>query len=316
VCQKGRHEIIEKIGGNDHLLVPPEPFIRGVYLNTYLLQNHIKPSFGLKMSSKAGSNVVPMIVAAIAGGAITFVGLKYQRRHKEEKGYDKYNECNNKTTVESIMNMFSPESILDLIRTRRSIFPKQFNGGAVPSSIIQDMIEAARWAPTHKITQPWRFLVFESYESRVQLGQFLALMYKKEQEANGKEVITSKYEKKITSAKTSSHVIALVVDAGKKNPFVEEIASVASAAQNMQLLATSHGVGAYWSTGCIYDKHETLAFQDGVGIAKFHADVQSFLNLQPGHFCIGWMFVGSLDKNMKWPSGSRAEMNDHKVVWR
>jgi nitroreductase len=214
------------------------------------------------------------------------------------------------------MKSFSSERTLGIIRKRRSIFPKQFNGEVVSSSIIQDIIEAARWAPTHKITQPWRFVVFETYESRVQLGQFLAQMYKKEQETSGKEVIVSKYEKKITSAKSSSHIIALVVDAGKKNPFIEEIASVASAAQNMQLVATVHGVGAYWSTGCIYDKQETLTFQDGVGITKFNTDVQSFLNLQPGQFCIGWMFIGALDKNMKWPSGSRAEMNDDKVVWR
>ena len=97
---------------------------------------------------------------------------------------------------------------------------------------------------------------------------------------------------------------------------MEELVSVASAAQNMQLIATTHGVGAYWSTGCIYDQNETLSFQDGVGIAKFHTDVQSFLNLQNGQFCVGWMFVGALDRNMKWPSGSRAEMNDDKVVWR
>lgn len=255
------------------------------------------------MTSKSNADAQSLIVTAfLAGGAFTWAVLNIFHLFSR----DEYTKIHSNLT---------PTQVLYLIRKRRSIFPKQYTGKSVASSIINDMIEAARWAPTHQITQPWRFIVFESYESRLQLGRFLAEAYKKEQELAGKEVLASKYEKKMASTASSSHVIALVVDVGKKNPVVEEIASVASAAQNMQLVATSYRVGAYWSTGCIYQGGEKLDFQDGVMMDRFNPDMKIFLNLEKSQFCIGLLYVGDLGDKMKWPSGSRAEMNNDKVTW-
>ena len=55
----------------------------------------------------------------------------------------------------------SPEQLLRVIKKRRSIFPKDYNGkGRKPTdSDIELMLEAANWAPTHKRTEPWRFVV-------------------------------------------------------------------------------------------------------------------------------------------------------------
>ena len=47
-----------------------------------------------------------------------------------------------------------------LIKQRRSVFPKDYNGAAVPRAVIERALEAANWAPTHGKTEPWRFVVF------------------------------------------------------------------------------------------------------------------------------------------------------------
>lgn len=51
------------------------------------------------------------------------------------------------------------KQVSELIAKRRSIFPRDFSGEEVPREVIQQLLEAANWAPTHKKTQPWRFVV-------------------------------------------------------------------------------------------------------------------------------------------------------------
>src|SRR6202035_950180 len=48
-----------------------------------------------------------------------------------------------------------------LLRSRRSVFPDQFEKGKIiPEEIILELLENANWAPNHKNTEPWRFIVF------------------------------------------------------------------------------------------------------------------------------------------------------------
>lgn len=54
-----------------------------------------------------------------------------------------------------------PEEVLQLIKSRRSVFPKDYNGAGVPVTLdaVRMCLDAARWAPTHKRTEPWRYVV-------------------------------------------------------------------------------------------------------------------------------------------------------------
>ncbi len=45
--------------------------------------------------------------------------------------------------------------LLNIIKARRTITPKDFNGNEVTKEEIKDILEAANWAPTHKKTEPW-----------------------------------------------------------------------------------------------------------------------------------------------------------------
>jgi hypothetical protein len=50
----------------------------------------------------------------------------------------------------------SPDAVIALIRARRSIFPKDYTGAKVPREQIERLLDAANWAPTHHLTQPWK----------------------------------------------------------------------------------------------------------------------------------------------------------------
>lgn len=52
-----------------------------------------------------------------------------------------------------------------IIRTRRSIFPPSYIQKEIPQEILENILENANYAPTHKRTEPWRFIVFRGRKS-------------------------------------------------------------------------------------------------------------------------------------------------------
>ena len=66
-------------------------------------------------------------------------------------------------------NQASPEALLGLIRSRRSV--RQYRSDPVPDEMIQQVLEAGRWAPSANNQQPWAFIVVQAGEIRHQLAQ-------------------------------------------------------------------------------------------------------------------------------------------------
>lgn len=147
--------------------------------------------------------------------------------------------------------IWNAEQLNALIRERRSVFPQFYTGEKVDDTIVEQMLENARWAPTHKMTEPWRFIVFTENGIR-QLAEEQSKLYKEVTERNG-----TFREDKYTSLKSkpllSSHIIAVCMhrDPKKSVPEVEEVGAVYCAIENMYLTATAYGVGCYLSTGGI-----------------------------------------------------------------
>ena len=50
------------------------------------------------------------------------------------------------------------EDALTAIKTRRSL--KEYLPTEIPKDWIEELLDAAHWAPNHKLTHPWRFHVF------------------------------------------------------------------------------------------------------------------------------------------------------------
>ena len=221
------------------------------------------------------------------------------------------------------LSMPAPEQTLNLLRNRRSIFTKQFTGQQVPRSVIEDMLEAAQWAPNHHITEPWRFIIYESCQGRESVGHLLQNLYKtscsqdeNDETSKSKPFSQAKYDKKLKGAMLSSHIIAICVKKQTKNPLVEEICSVAMAVQNMHIMATSHGVGAYWSSGGV---NSSSSKNNDTSLLN-PEELIEFLDNDCTDLCLGWLYVGdyygsSNVANKKWPSGRRSGMAN-KVTWR
>lgn len=191
---------------------------------------------------------------------------------------------------------FNAEEINELIRKRRSVFPKDYTGAVVSEEIIRQMLENANWAPNHKLTEPWRFTVF-SGEGLKKLAAFQSECYKQVTEANG-TFQEDRYQSLKTKPMESSHIIAVGMkrDAGKRLPEWEELGAVFCAVQNMYLTATAYNVGCYLSTG---------------GITNFE-EAKPFFGLGTDDQLCGFLHVGTPKGAL--PEGRRKPIAD-KVIW-
>lgn len=186
--------------------------------------------------------------------------------------------------------------ISQLIKNRRSVFPKSYRQNApIDRAIIEQMLENARWAPTHRITEPWRFQVFHSEESRTALADYLSGYFKKvTPEAAFSE---EKFQKTKENPMRSGAVIAIVMhrDPEERVPEFEEIAAVAMAVENMWLTCAAIGLGCYWST------------------PPAALNAAEWLGLAPNEKCLGLFYMGWHD--LPQLEGKRSEISS-KVVWK
>lgn len=149
----------------------------------------------------------------------------------------------------------------DLIRTRRSVFPKQFIAGKpVDDNIIEQILINATWAPNHGQTEPWKFTVF-SGEGLKKFASFQSELYK---ETSGENFLQGTYEKLQTTPLLASHIIALGMQrtTTKRIPEIEDVEAVACAVQNIYLSVSAYGLGGYWTTGGVTYKPQAKAFFD------------------------------------------------------
>ncbi|HET9430378.1 MAG TPA: nitroreductase, partial [Chitinophagaceae bacterium] len=144
--------------------------------------------------------------------------------------------------------MLNPEEFNNLARTRRSVFPDQFEPGkTIEDDIVREILTNALWAPNHGRMEPWHFTVFTG-DGLKKLAAFQSELYKKESGLAFKESTHAKLQQNPLKA---SHIIAIGMrrTTEKNIPEVEDIAAVACAVQNIYLSVTAYGLGGYWTTG-------------------------------------------------------------------
>ena len=72
---------------------------------------------------------------------------------------------------------FNLSETTELIRNRRSIMPEQYLERKVHREQIEVILTNGTWAPSHGMTQPWRFKVFMGSGLK-KLADFLPELYK------------------------------------------------------------------------------------------------------------------------------------------
>lgn len=180
------------------------------------------------------------------------------------------------------------------IRTRRSI--GKMKADPVAPGLIEQMLEAATWAPNHHMTEPWKFYVMTGEGRRV-LGRAYADVAveafaggeRSEQEA----AQIAKQEQKAFRAPV---VIAVAAAPTPGAPLIEELAAVHAAVQNMLLAAHALGLGAIWRTG----------------EPAYHRKMKEAFGLQGEERLVGFVYVGYPD--MSPPEGKRTPAAA-KTVW-
>ncbi|MBV6648028.1 MAG: nitroreductase [Cyclobacteriaceae bacterium] len=192
--------------------------------------------------------------------------------------------------------IFDTDQVDELIRNRRSIYPNLYSGEVVPDSIIERMLENANWAPTHGLTEPWRFTVFTG-DGLQKLATFQSELYRELALADG-TFDEAKFDKLATKPLLASHIISIGMkrDLKGKIPEIEEIEAVACAVQNMYLTATAHQIGCYWGSGGI----------------TYRTEANSFFGLGTDDRLLGFMYVGM--PKIEWPAGRRRPIEE-KIKW-
>ncbi|MCP2029892.1 nitroreductase [Flavobacterium sp. HSC-32F16] len=142
------------------------------------------------------------------------------------------------------------KKISKIIRTRRSVYADEFVKQNISDELLNEILINATYAPTHKMTEPWRFVVFKDNYLE-QLGSFLSEYYKEFyfQKFSADEAL-EKYNRLKKYPLNSACVIGVVMARNHKIdlPEWEEIAAVSCAVQNIALTCTAHNIGSYWST--------------------------------------------------------------------
>lgn len=190
--------------------------------------------------------------------------------------------------------MDSQQEFNNLIAKRRSVFQQNYSEEHVDDAIVKQMLENANWAPTHKLTEPWRFIVF-TREGLKKLGALQAEVYQAATRADG-SFKEERYQNLLTKSLQSSHIIVVGMKRNTIVPEIEEIGAVFCAIQNMHLTAAAYGIGAYLSTG---------------GITYFE-EAKKVFGLRPEDKLIGFFHIGI--PNGK-PLEGRRKPVEEKVEW-
>ncbi|RVU02490.1 nitroreductase [Mucilaginibacter limnophilus] len=184
-------------------------------------------------------------------------------------------------------------TISNIIKSRRTVKPPAMNGQKIPNGHIAAMLELADWAPSHGLTEPWRFIV---YEEPLAFCQKHAELYKEHTAAeNFKE---GTYNNLATIGTNASHVIIAVMKRGTNPniPAFEEIEAASAAVQNVLLAATALNVASFWSTG---------------GMTLKPA-MKNFLELGEEDAVLGLLYLGYSEQR---PEGRRITPIEDKVKW-
>lgn len=195
------------------------------------------------------------------------------------------------------MGKLSIGEVESLIQNRRSLYPRVFSQEKATKDEIAQLLGLARWAPSHKLTQPWHFVVFMG-DKLHQLMELQQEIYLEKTEPD--KVLQSKLDKLSDNALRSSAFIAVIMrrDEAERVPVTEEVCSVACAVQNMYLAMPALGLAGYWSTGG----------------ATNEQPMREYLGLKEKDMHLGWLIIGKSEVELPTPS-NRKGLKDY-VEWR
>jgi len=134
------------------------------------------------------------------------------------------------------------DSVDALLAQRRTIH--EFRETAPPQDLVLSALDAARWAPNHHLSQPWRFYLLGA-ETREQIARLNGDLVAAKKGADAGE---AKYQR--WRQIPGWLVVTCEVNADTVR-HREDYAATCCAIHNFGLSLWSHGVGIKWTTGAV-----------------------------------------------------------------
>lgn len=185
--------------------------------------------------------------------------------------------------------------VLEAIRTRRTA--GKIRADVPPREVVEELLEAATWAPNHRLNEPWRFFVLAG-EARERFGELMAADACRSLDASDDQKRAGIVDAQMKKATRSPVIIAVACDppASARIDPVEDVCAVACGVQNLMLAAHARGLATKWSSGgpC------------------YAPEIKSFFGLTPEHQILGYIYLGYPDEQAK--DGVRTP-HDQKTTW-
>ncbi|TVY09145.1 nitroreductase family protein [Paenibacillus cremeus] len=187
-------------------------------------------------------------------------------------------------------------SLGQAIRERRSI--GRVKSDEVEQEKIEQLLEAANWAPCHHGTEPWRFYVMTGNGRQVLADAYADIAAEEAKGTPTEEEVAQLRNKQGAKAFRSPVVIAVAASPSSAPNVsrVEELAATHAAVQNMLLTAHAIGLAAIWRSG------EPM----------YHPRMKQAFQLKEEEELVALVYVGY--PAMELHSGKRKPVQD-KTVW-
>jgi nitroreductase len=155
------------------------------------------------------------------------------------------------------------------IINRRSI--KKFKPDAVDVEEIIELLNVAKWAPNHKVNEPWRFQLYTGTGKDKFVQAFIDAMPKDHGEPTPQVLKKADYFRNIPL-----HLVVIMPEDPRQRRWDEDYGAISSLLQNFQLAAWERGIGMIWrSNDWIYNP----VFREALGV-------------QPGEKVVATMMIG------------------------
>lgn len=161
---------------------------------------------------------------------------------------------------------------VELVRGRRSV--RRFGSEPVANEIINRVLDAGLWAPSPHGTQPWRFAVLQSLETRSRLAVAMAASWRHNLAMDGdpEDVIQARLSgshRRLVEAPTLI-LVSLYTQDLDRYPDAERAAaertmavqSLGACVQNMLLAAYANGIDAGWMCAPLFCPEVVVAALD------------------------------------------------------
>lgn len=170
------------------------------------------------------------------------------------------------------MSYVAKNDIEKAIISRRSI--KKFKTDPVNIEEIIELLNVAKWAPNHKLTEPWRFQLYAD-EGKEKFVEAFLTSQQKDGNIPDKAKNKAAYFREIPL-----HLVVIMPEDSRKKRWDEDYAAISSLIQNFQLAAWERGIGMIWRTN---DWTHDPVFKEAIGVTSDEKIVGTLMIGYPKH---------------------------------